>query len=211
MRPYVYSASPVTSLTTGFATNVTGATWTLTNTATNDSLGHLVTILNNSATDHSAKTAVITGTDVDGHSQTETVNLPAGSATVTGTKYFKTVTTIVPSATIGADTMNLGWGAVSVTPSFVLDRFANVGATIMTDISGTINFTGEETFNPMQSQTAFPSNNNTWFTMSGLSAKTADTVSSCTLGAVGVRIKTNSVTNGATLSIVINQPTFVTQ
>lgn len=211
MRPYIYSASPVTSLATGFATNVSGATWTLTNTTTSDGLGHLVTIQNNSATDHSAKTGTIVGTDVDGHALTETVNLPAGTSTVTGTKYFKTVTSITPSATVGADTFNLGWGAVSVTPSFVLDRFANVGAAVMADISGTINFTGEETFNPMQSQTAFPSNSNTWFTMSGLSAKTADTVSSCTLGAVGVRIKTNSVTNGATLSIVISQPTFVTQ
>jgi hypothetical protein len=99
---------------TGFLSNATGATWTLTATDSGDSLAHKVTIRNDSATDHSAKTAVLTGTGPSGEVQTETVNLPAGSATVTSTEYFLTLTTVVPSATIGADTMDLGWAAASV-------------------------------------------------------------------------------------------------
>jgi len=108
------SATSVAANTTGFASNVTGATWTLTATTSGDSLAHLVTIHNDSATDHSAKTATIVGTDGDGNVQTETLNLPAGTATVTSTKYFGSVISVTPSATIGADTMDIGWAAGSV-------------------------------------------------------------------------------------------------
>jgi len=97
----------------GYAANVTGPTWALSATTPGDSLGHQVTIQNNSATDHSAKTALITGTGADGAPLTETLALPAASATTTSTKFFRTVTSVVPSATIGADTMNIGWGLAS--------------------------------------------------------------------------------------------------
>ena len=86
MRPKTFTFSPVTTSATGFVSNATGATWTLTNTATTDGMGHQVTIHNDAATDHSAKTAVLVGTDVDGNAITETMNLPAGTATTTSTK-----------------------------------------------------------------------------------------------------------------------------
>lgn len=102
---------------TGFASNVTGATWTLTETETPDGLAHKVTIHCDAATNHSAKTAIIVGTDANGRAQTETaLALPNGVATVTSTKYFKTVESVTPSATIGADTMDIGWAADAVTP-----------------------------------------------------------------------------------------------
>lgn len=113
---------------TGLLSNATGATWTLTandsgdtvtvNNGTTVAMAHLVTIKGDAATDHSAKTAEITGTGPEGEAQTETVNLPNGTATVTSTKYFRSVTTVVPSATIGADTMDIGWAAGSVSPAF---------------------------------------------------------------------------------------------
>jgi hypothetical protein len=107
--------------TTRFASNATGATWTLAETTTGDNLAHLVTIKGDAATNHSAKTAVITGTDANGGALTETVNLPNGTATVTSTKHFLTVTSIVPSATIGADTMDLGIAAAARSPWIAID------------------------------------------------------------------------------------------
>jgi hypothetical protein len=98
---------------TGFASNVTGATFALTTLTTDDNLGHKVTIRNDSATDHSAKTAIITG-NMNGMVVTETVNLPAGAATVTSSNYYDALVSIVPSATIGADTMDIGWAAASI-------------------------------------------------------------------------------------------------
>src|SRR5574337_64867 len=111
MLPSIYETAFMVVVVSaiGFKSNATGATWTLTATTPNDGLAHKVTIANDSATDHSAKTAVITGTDANNNALTETVNLPAASpAVVTSTKFFKTVTSIVPSATIGGDTMGLG-------------------------------------------------------------------------------------------------------
>lgn len=102
---------------TGFLSNATGSTWTLTATVTADGLAHKVTIKNDSATNHSAKTALLTGTDSADAAQTETVALPNSSATVTSTKSFKTLTTVVPSATIGGDTMDIGWATLLPTPA----------------------------------------------------------------------------------------------
>lgn len=114
MKKTKITAVSVAANTTGFASNVTGAAWTLTANNSGDSLAHLLTIHNDSATDHSAKTALITGTAPNGEPQTETLALPAGTATSTSTKYWLTVTSVVPSATIGADTMDIGWAAASV-------------------------------------------------------------------------------------------------
>lgn len=86
-------------------------------TGAGDGLAHLITITQVSATNHSAKTAVIVGTDSSGAAQTETIAaLPNGATTVTSTKYFLTVTSITPSATIGTDTMTAGWAVGAVTP-----------------------------------------------------------------------------------------------
>lgn len=111
----IVAASAAASVT-GLLSNATGATWTLTANNAGDGLAHKITIKGDAATDHSAKTAVIIGTDYTGATQNETVNLPNGTATVTTTGYFLTVTSVTPSATIGADTMDIGWSADSVSP-----------------------------------------------------------------------------------------------
>lgn len=102
---------------TGFASNVTGASWALTATSVGDSLAHLVTVRNDSATDHSGKTIALVGTDANGRPQTETLTGPGTSATVTSAKYWLTLTSATPSATIGADTFDIGWAASSISPS----------------------------------------------------------------------------------------------
>lgn len=97
-----------------FASNVTGATWTLTTSTITNGMAHQVTIRNDAVTDHSGKTALITGF-YGIYPITETVTLPAGSATVKSTKYFTSITSIVPSATIGTDTMDIGICEISIT------------------------------------------------------------------------------------------------
>lgn len=118
MRTYQVTHTSGAAVEAGFALSTaptTGATWTLTNTATTDGLAHLVTIHLQEATNHSLKTATIVGTDADGTPQTETgLALPNGHTSVTSTKYFKTVTSVTPSATIGGDTVSIGWSAASV-------------------------------------------------------------------------------------------------
>jgi len=126
---------------TRFASNVTGAAFTITTTTTGDSLAHQITVRNDSITDHSAKTIVLTGTDSIGNALTETIAAPAGSATVTSTKFFLTLTSAVPSASIGADTFDIGIAATARSPWVKLDIVQeSFSATIGVDITGTINY-----------------------------------------------------------------------
>lgn len=73
--------------------------------------GRLITIA--SAADDSGRTFTITGTDVNGDTQSEVIAGPA--TTVTGTKYFKTVTTVnVDDDTAGAITVGMSADAADV-------------------------------------------------------------------------------------------------
>jgi hypothetical protein len=132
---------------TGLASNVTGASWTLSANSAGDDTAHKITIRNDSGNDHSGKTGLITGTSPNGQPQTETLALPAGSATVTSTKYFATVTSVVPSATIDADTMDIGWAAAAVTPWVSLRGSTDfkVGFGVTVD-SGSPNYTVQHSF-----------------------------------------------------------------
>ena len=71
----------------------------------------LITIA--SASDDSGRTFTITGTDVNGNAQTETIAGPA--TTVTGTLYFRTVTQVtVDDDTAGAITVGMANDALDV-------------------------------------------------------------------------------------------------
>lgn len=99
--------------------SVTGASWAgfIPQTST-DGLGHKFRIANNSVTNHSAKTITITGTDVNNNPINEVINMPTGVTPgnlVTSVNNYKTVTSITPSATIGADVFSVGIGNPYVT------------------------------------------------------------------------------------------------
>lgn len=189
---------------TGFLSNATGATWTLTATASTDGLAHRVSIKNDTANDHSAKTAVLTGTDSDGKAQTETVNLPGISATVESTKYFLTLTTVVPSATIGGDTMDIGWVDEVASKTFPLNYNASTANTYCVDVTGTINYTVQECFDDIQNLTA-PQQDGDWFSVTALAAKTTDIAAAGIHGATAVRIIVNSYSSGGELQLKIVQ------
>ena len=107
MRPIKSgSFSPVTALTTAFNAqtfNSTGVATVVTTPATTDLLAHQVTLTSPVQATLAGVTFTIIGTDADDNAQTETgLTGPASNATVTSIKYFKTITTITPSATMGA-------------------------------------------------------------------------------------------------------------
>lgn len=71
----------------------------------------LITIA--SAADDSARTFTVTGTDVNGNTQTETITGPV--TTVTGTLFFRTVTQVTVDAnTAGAITVGMANNAIDV-------------------------------------------------------------------------------------------------
>lgn len=203
MRPKLFSFSPVGASLTGFASNVTGASWTISTTATTDGLAHLVTVRNDSVTDHSGKTIVLVGTDANNIAQTETITAPGTSATVTSTKYFKTLTSATPSATIGADTFDIGWSGVAITQTYPVDwpKVTGGGISVAVVVTGTINWDLQHTLDEVFDSSATIN----WFDHASLAGETASGDGNYAFPIRAVRMLINSVTTGATVSMNVLQ------
>lgn len=212
MRPKQLDFDPANANLTGFASNVTGAAFTLTTTATSDGLAHQVSIRNDSATDHSGKTVTLVGTDADGRAQTEVVTGPAGSATVESTKYFKTLTSATPSATIGADTFDLGWVDEFASQTIPLNWRADTPPIVQVVVTGTINFDIEGTLQDFRADPVAPFTFNDqsdleWFNDANFTAKTASLTDDLAMpGYRAIRIVANSYTDTAELQVFITHP-----
>ena len=209
MRPIKVALVPKTANTTCFNAQgftSTGAATAPTTTVTDDGLAHQVTLIAPVQATLAGITFTIVGTDMDGNPQTETsLTGPASGATVTSVKYFKTVATIQPSATMGALTVAVGTAAPSYSPSIPLEWRSIVAAFHDADIGGTINYTLQETFDNIYTQ--WPSTLDWGSYTSAFSGKTATVGAQGQVGATGARILTNSVTNGATVTWRIVHPT----
>lgn len=205
MRPKEFDIDVADASLTGFASNVTGAAFTITTTATSDGLAHQVSIRNDTANDHSGKTVTLVGTDANGYAQTEVVTGPAGSATVESTLFFKTLTSATPSSTIGADTFDIGW-VDEVASKMIPINWRGPTTSISVDVTGTLDFTVQQTFDTWA--TVAEAQAVGWLAISALSAKTADTLGAATAGATAIRVILNSYSSGAELQMNVNQPDF---
>ena len=205
MRVKQFSYTPADDNLTGFASNVSGAAFTLTATTPGDGMAHLIIVTNDSVTDHSGKTIALVGTDAQGNAQTETLTGPGTSTTSTSTKYFKTLTSATPSATIGADTFDIGWTDDVISPIFVPDyKQSPFNMGIGLDVSGTISITIQHTFDdPFDKTLAYSSR--TWLNHSSLVSKTTDSDGNYAAPIRGIRVLVNSLTNGATVKVTYAQ------
>ena len=203
MRPNSITYTPAALDAAGFGNDLqdsAAGVFTLTANDAGDDLAHIVTILGNAATNHSDKTFTLTGTDASGTAQTEDVTGPNGVATVSSTKYFLTLTGVVVVATTGADSFDFGWSGVMVAKPYPIDWRSPYAANVYVDISGTINFDIQQTFdNVLASET--PS----WVAITALDSKTADTYGNPAVGATAVQLLVNSVSAGATIKISTSQ------
>ena len=212
MRPKQIDIDPANANLTGFASNVTGAAFTITTTATSDGLAHQVSIRNDSATDHSGKTVTLVGTDADGRAQTEVVTGPGTSATVESTKYFKTLTSATPSATIGADTFGIGWVDEVASQTIPLNWRSNTPALVHVVVTGTINYDIEATLQDIYNNGSAPftftdQEDAAWFNDANFTAKTASLADDLALaGYRAIRIVINSYTDTAELQVFLTYP-----
>jgi hypothetical protein len=181
----------------GHASNVTGALWAIATTTAGDGLAHPVTIRNDSATDHSAKTITLTGSGANGEALTETLAAPGTSATVTSTKAFKILDTAVPSATIGADTFDIGWSAAAFSPWVELNQeLQDFNASVAVVVGGTINYDVQHTYHETFADAVA-------FDHSQMTAKTASDDGQYICPVVAVRVNVNSHTLGTFELIVL--------
>ena len=203
-RQKTINIAPAAASLTGFASNVTGASFTLTANDSGDSLAHQVSIRNDTANDHSGKTVTLVGTDADGQALTEVVTGPGVSATVESAQYFLTLTSATPSATIGGDTFDIGWVDEVSTQTIPMDFYASTAPLVAVDVVGTINFTVQETHQDVLGTTS-PVQNVTWVNITALASKTIDTTDFATQAATGLRVLVNSYSTSATLQIDMHQ------
>lgn len=202
MKYHQFLIAPAAASTTGFAASVTGASFTLTANTSGDSLSHKVSVLNNTATNHSAKNLTFVGLDPDGRAQTETISAPAGSATVTTTLYYSYLTSVTPSATIGADTFSIGWPNTFVTKTYPIN-FRRGQASLDLRVTGTLNWDLNQTYDDIQTKTtAFSWSVKTPATESG---QTGDLSLIYQAHPKAIRIKFNSYNTGATMTVSYTQ------
>ena len=209
MRPIKVTYTPITALTTAYATTVTstGAALTLAATAPTDGLAHLVTLTSAALNDLSGVAFTIVGYDADGNAQTETIAAGPNNSTVTGTKYFKELTSVTPSATMATKEMSIGIGAASMSPTIPLERRSISPASLTISVTGTVNVTVNDTIADVFrcQPSTLP-----WTAITALTSKTAQTDGAARTAATAVQVLTNSVTNGATYTLYVSQATQTT-
>ena len=155
-----------------------------------------------SPNNNSSVTFTITGTDIDGNAQTETIT-GVNNNTVTSTKIFKTVTQIASNASASA--VNVGTVAAYVDtdgkrPSIVSaggDESSKTFTIVGTDLSGVAQT--EVVTGPAANATVLGSK--TFKTITSITPS-ANTTGNVTMGFTGVGITTTGVTGSATLNSV---------
>ena len=204
MRPMsIGPFTPAVALTTAFNAQgftSTGAATAPTTTATSDGLAHLVTLTSPSQASLAGITFTVVGTDADGHAVTDSFIGPASASTVTSTKYFKNVTTIQPSATMGVLTVAVGIAVTAITQTLALtNSVATAGMTVA--VTGTINYTMYETFINVFTNDA----NSVATAISALTSKSTLLSANSSVSATGVFLMINSLSATATITVYLNQ------
>lgn len=209
MRPIKVTYSPITASAAAFnaAVTSTGAAIVPTTTATSDSLAHIVTLTSAGGVDLSTLSFALVGTDADGNPQTDTIAAGPNGTTVSSAKYFKTLTSVTPSATMAAKEMTIGIGAGSLSPAIPLERRSISPASLTITVTGTVNITVQDTIGDVfrLQPSTLP-----WTAITALTAKAAQTDGAARVAASAVQVLTNSVTNGATYTLWVSQATQLT-
>lgn len=188
------------------------------NAAAIDTSGAARILLITTTSDVSALTYIIVGKDADGNSITETANLP-NNTTLASKLAYASVSSFHVSAAVAA-AMSVGTtnstliGYSRVVP---LDFYARTGATVVTEVTGTIVYSVQETFDPiLQNGTAGAIwyngslNTDTQNTSGGgtvganlVGLSSVNSFSQADKGVTGVRLSVASYSNGATLTMRI--------
>jgi hypothetical protein len=176
------------------------------NGALGTTLDYARIIIITSAADDSGRTFTITGTDADGKAITDAVT-GANAGVAVSAKFFKTITSIaVDAATAGAVTVGTrNSTSVALSKTVPINFYAPEAATVSVDVTGTISFTVQETFDDILGQSPTLA---TWYDVTALAAKSADTTSKISANATAVRVKINSYTDTAELQARIIQSMY---
>lgn len=199
-RPIYLTITPDNTSSTGICLSQTpGGAGALTlNGALGTSFDYPRHIAIASGSDISNRTFTIVGADISGRTLTEVVTGP-NNATVKSTLYYKTLTSITISGS-AAGAITVGTVGELSTQTIPLNYTMPIATQVAVDVTGTINFSVQETFDD-----PFTTLTPNWLSVTALASKAADTNSQVSVGSRAIRVITNSYTNGATLGIDIVQ------
>ena len=181
----------------------TGAAVAPLQTSTLDNLAHIVTLTAPVQATLAGIAFTIVGTDAAGNSQTEVIAAgPASGATVNSTKFFLTVETIQPSATMGGLLLSVGLLAEAIGYWVNLENTMSAPM-VMVNVTGTINYT------VLQTPANIFDEVGTVYTALGvaipnMSAVTAQVLANGGESCRAVMLRVNSFTAGATITAYIN-------
>lgn len=164
-----------------------------------DGLGRQFVITDAGGHDQTTATYTFTGTDVNGNAKTASVAGPGISASIELNEYFLTVTSVTIANPTAGSTVTIGTVDEVESPWIPLNWRADTGAYISADVTGTLNFTVQETNVDIQNQTPV------WFDITALASKTANTASSAVIASTAIRIIFNSYTDTAESQVYITQ------
>lgn len=207
MRPFEVDIDPANVDPNGLCAAITGAgPWTIADAEfvandSGDSLAHRLNLTSGAAL--GAITITLVGTDADGKPLTESLLGPAAN-TVETTAYFKTLTSVSAGATLGANTMDIGWVDEVMTSTYPIDWRGREAATYASNVTGTTNYTVQEAFGDIQNLTA-PAQDTIWYALAALTSKTADLAAEGTRHATAVRLITTSYTDTAEIQLQVVQ------
>ena len=181
----------------------TGAAVAPLQTSTLDNLAHIVTLTAPVQATLAGIAFTIVGTDAAGNSQTEVIAAgPASGATVNSTKFFLTVETIQPSATMGTKVLAIGLLAEAIGYWVNLENTMSAPM-VMVNVTGTINYT------VLQTPANIFDEVGTVYTALGvaipnMSAVTAQVLANGGESCRAIMLRINSFTAGATITAHIN-------
>ena len=211
MRPVkIGTLTPSDTSTVWFnpaALTSTGAAVAPLQTSTLDNLAHIVTLTAPVQATLAGIAFTIVGTDAAGNSQTEVIAAgPASGATVNSTKFFLSVLTIQPSATMGtgAGAKVLAVGLLAEAIGYWVNLENTMSAPmVMVNVTGTINYT------VLQTPANIFDEVGTVYTALGVAIPNMSAVTTQVLANGGescraIMLRINSFTAGATITGYIN-------
>ena len=207
MRPVkIGTLTPSDTSTVWFNPNgftSTGAAVAPLQTSTLDDLAHRVTLTAPTQASLAAIAFTVVGTDAAGNPQTEVIAAgPASGATVSGAKFFLSVLTIQPSATMGGLLLSVGLLAEAIGQWINLENTMSAPM-VMVNVTGTINYT------VLQTPANIFDEVGTVYTALGvaipnMSAVTAQVLANGGESCRAIMLRINSFTAGATITRYIN-------
>ncbi len=197
MRPKKFSWTLAAAHADGYLSGATGAgPWTTILFQPGDGGAHQVVVV--SASDLHAITLTFVGTDADGRPLTESI-LGPNATTIYLTKYFQTMVSVTASATLGQNTMDVGWTALAYSPTYPVAIYPQAGPAVgITLVSGTTVYTKQQT-----NDNVFTSNPALWHSL-GVENADVDTMDMALIGTTAVRLSIASHTSGV-VAITISQ------